>query len=108
MGSAPQGRRERPARHAPFSPKGLALVLAALAAAIACASTRADDGPLSPAESATRFVVHDDLAFDQVLAEPAVKQPVSLSFDERGRMWVVQYIQYPHPAGLTIVSRDRF
>ena len=34
---------------------------------------------------------------EQVLAEPVVRQPVSLSFDERGRIWVVQYLQYPDP-----------
>jgi putative membrane-bound dehydrogenase-like protein len=68
----------------------------------------ADDAPLSPAEAATRFVIHEDLELDQVLAEPTVRQPVSLNFDERGRMWVVQYIQYPHPAGLKMLSHDRF
>jgi putative heme-binding domain-containing protein len=63
---------------------------------------------LAPAESAKSFKVADDLRFDQVLAEPIVKQPLSLSFDERGRLWVVQYIQYPHPAGLKVMSRDIF
>ena len=63
---------------------------------------------LSPADAAKTFKVADDLRFDQVLAEPIVKQPLSLSFDERGRLWVVQYIQYPHPAGIKILSRDNF
>jgi putative heme-binding domain-containing protein len=63
---------------------------------------------LSPAEAAKTFKTPADLAFDQVLAEPLVRQPVSLSFDERGRLWVVQYIQYPHPAGLKVLSRDIF
>src|SRR5690349_4933857 len=47
-----------------------------------------------------------DLAIDRVLQEPVVAQPVFLNFDERGRMWVVQYLQYPHPAGLTVVAHD--
>ncbi len=63
---------------------------------------------LAPADAAKSFKVADDLRFDQVLAEPIVKQPLSLSFDERGRLWVVQYIQYPHPAGLKVLSRDIF
>src|SRR5882672_11374149 len=63
---------------------------------------------LSPADAAKSFKVAEDLRFDQVLAEPIVKQPLSLSFDERGRLWVVQYIQYPHPAGLKVMSRDIF
>lgn len=63
---------------------------------------------LSPAESARSFKVAADLRFDQVLSEPTVRQPLSMSFDERGRLWLVQYIQYPHPAGLKILSRDIF
>lgn len=65
-------------------------------------------GKLMPADAAKTFKTPNDLAFDQVLAEPTVRQPVSLSFDERGRLWVVQYIQYPHPAGLKVLSRDMF
>ena len=61
---------------------------------------------LSPAESITRFQVADDLEWEQVLAEPLIAQPVFLNFDERGRMWVVEYRQYPSPAGLKMVSRD--
>jgi putative membrane-bound dehydrogenase-like protein len=47
-----------------------------------------------------------DLTIDLVAQEPAVAQPVFLNFDERGRMWVVQYLQYPDPAGLTALSHD--
>lgn len=63
---------------------------------------------LPPAESARTFTVPDDLEMELVLAEPVVTQPVFLNFDERGRMWVVQYLQYPAPAGLKAVSRDNF
>ena len=47
------------------------------------------------------------MAIDLLLAEPVVQQPLHLSFDDRGRLWVVQYIQYPDPAGLREVSRDK-
>src|SRR5947209_16758876 len=69
---------------------------------------KAPPAKLSPAEAAKSFKVADDLRFDQVLAEPIVKQPLGMSFDERGRLWVCQYLQYPHPAGLKIMSRDMF
>jgi putative heme-binding domain-containing protein len=62
--------------------------------------------PLHPAEALASFRVPDDLRLDLVLAEPIVRQPVSMSFDERGRLWVVQYLQYPNPAGLKMVSHD--
>jgi putative membrane-bound dehydrogenase-like protein len=65
-------------------------------------------GALSPADAANTFKVVDGLEFEQVLAEPIVAQPLQLNWDERGRMWVVQYLQYPNPAGLKMVSRDNF
>jgi putative heme-binding domain-containing protein len=64
--------------------------------------------PLSAAESLKRFKVADGLAVDLVAAEPVVRQPLYMTFDERGRMWVVQYIQYPFPAGLKVVSYDQY
>jgi len=64
--------------------------------------------PLSPAQAAKTFTVPDDLEIELVLAEPDVAQPVFLNFDERGRMWVVEYRQYPAPAGLKVVSHDNF
>jgi len=64
--------------------------------------------PLSPEESLQKFQVAEDLEVVQVLAEPIVAQPVFLNFDERGRMWVVEYRQYPEPAGLKVVSHDSF
>jgi putative membrane-bound dehydrogenase-like protein len=43
-----------------------------------------------------------------VCAEPQVRQPVAIDFDDRGRLWVLQYLQYPNPAGLKRVKVDRF
>jgi putative membrane-bound dehydrogenase-like protein len=47
-----------------------------------------------------------DLTVDLIAREPVVSQPVFLNFDERGRMWVVHYRQYPEPAGLKVMARD--
>jgi putative heme-binding domain-containing protein len=66
-----------------------------------------DAGPLSPAESRKRMKVPGDLAADLVLSDPTIGQPLHMSFDERGRMWLVQYLQYPNPAGLKPISRDQ-
>ncbi|MDR3635299.1 MAG: c-type cytochrome [Isosphaeraceae bacterium] len=62
----------------------------------------------APAEALKALQVPDDLRLDQVLAEPIVAQPIFANFDERGRMWVAQYLQYPFPAGLKILSEDKF
>ncbi len=67
-----------------------------------------DDGPLSPAESLARMKTPEDLTVDLVLAEPHIGQPLSMKWDSRGRLWVVNYLQYPNPAGLKMVSQDKF
>ena len=63
---------------------------------------------LPPAESARAFTVPDDLEIELLLSEPEIAQPLQITFDERGRMWVVEYRQYPEPAGLKQVSHDKF
>jgi putative membrane-bound dehydrogenase-like protein len=63
---------------------------------------------LAPEAALKRFEVADDLRLEQVLTEPVVRQPVFMNFDERGRLWVVQYLQYPDPAGVKILSRDNY
>ncbi len=68
---------------------------------------RGDRDALAPAEALARFTIADDLAVDLVLSEPEIAQPLFLSFDERDRLWVLEYRQYPDPAGLAVVSRDR-
>jgi hypothetical protein len=63
---------------------------------------------LSPAESLKKMRVADDLEVDLMLHEPLIAQPLSMTFDARGRLWVVQYRQYPYPAGLKMISRDKY
>ncbi|MDO8545695.1 MAG: c-type cytochrome [Opitutaceae bacterium] len=66
-------------------------------------------GPrLAPAESAAQLTVADDLKVELILAEPEIAQPFHFSFDERARLWVTHSRQYPYPAGLTMLSRDKY
>lgn len=62
--------------------------------------------PLSVADSLKTFTVAYGFAVETVLSEPQITQPLAIDFDERGRMWVVEYRQYPFPAGLKIVKYD--
>src|SRR5262249_19636794 len=62
----------------------------------------------SPEESLRHFTVRDGLQMEVVASEPVIRQPLNLHFDERGRLWVVQYIQYPFPAGLKVVKYDKY
>ncbi|MEO2045769.1 MAG: PVC-type heme-binding CxxCH protein, partial [Pirellulales bacterium] len=67
-----------------------------------------DDGPLSIDDSLAKIDVPIDLVAEFAVGEPHVRQPLSIKWDARGRLWVMQYLQYPEPAGLTMVSRDKF
>ena len=68
---------------------------------------QADDSqPTPPEEALKHFRFPNDMALDLLAAEPLIVQPVELNFDHRGRLWVVQYSQYPFPAGLKIVNYD--
>jgi putative membrane-bound dehydrogenase-like protein len=68
----------------------------------------AQDEPLSPQQSLDLFTVPDDLEVEVVLAEPTIAQPLFMNFDDRGRLWVMEYLQYPEPAGLTLLSKDQW
>ncbi|WP_373514718.1 c-type cytochrome [Persicitalea sp.] len=66
-----------------------------------------DTSQLTPPQKALAgFRYPDDLKLELVLAEPAIHQPLDISFDHRGRMWVVQYNQYPYPEGVKVTGVD--
>ncbi|MEM8952821.1 MAG: PVC-type heme-binding CxxCH protein [Verrucomicrobiota bacterium] len=70
--------------------------------------TLADGTPPMQAEEALEsFMVRDGFEMELVVSEPVVTQPLHLSFDRRGRLWVVQYRQYQFPAGLKVVRYDQ-
>ena len=59
-------------------------------------------------QSMAKMKVPEGFVLELVAAEPLVRQPVAIDFDDRGRLWVIQYLQYPNPNGLKRVSVDRF
>jgi putative membrane-bound dehydrogenase-like protein len=104
-GDDEQWAKETLAAITPFEKIGPAPKLSPFATVI---RRQAQDQPLSPQASHDLFKVPDDLAVDIVLTEPNISQPLFLNFDERGRMWVLNYLQYPEPAGLKLVSKDQW
>jgi putative membrane-bound dehydrogenase-like protein len=63
---------------------------------------------LRPNDSRASLEVTPDLVGELLLAEPQIAQPLTLDFDADGRLWVVEYRQYPYPAGINMISRDKF
>jgi putative membrane-bound dehydrogenase-like protein len=79
----------------------------ALFASFLAALTAAAQG-FSPEEAVKRMKVPEGFRVKLVAGEPMIRQPVTMSFDDRDRLWVVQYLQYPNPAGLKPVKVDQY
>src|SRR5882762_8121790 len=71
------------------------MLLAALLVAL-----HADGQGYSPDVATRHMTVPPDLQVQLIASEPTIAQPVCIEFDDQGRLWVVQYIQYPNPRGL--------
>ncbi|HVL15981.1 MAG TPA: PVC-type heme-binding CxxCH protein, partial [Gemmata sp.] len=84
--------------------KRLALAFSLL---LALASGAAGEG-LTPDAAVKAMKLPPDFSVRCVASEPMIRQPVSISFDSRGRMWVLQYLQYPNYAGLKPVKQDQY
>ncbi|MGE3316820.1 MAG: PVC-type heme-binding CxxCH protein, partial [Planctomycetaceae bacterium] len=91
----------------------LSLCLLALVATPVCAQEvelpHGQDTPpgpaLSPAEAIAKMKVPDGFAVELVASEPDIVNPVAMTFDERGRIWVTESFEYPRmSAGL---GKDR-
>lgn len=62
---------------------------------------------LSPAEAQKHFVVDPGFEMRLFAAEPDIINPVAMSWDERGRLWVIELFQYPEKAAPGTRGKDR-
>lgn len=69
--------------------------------------------PRTPAEERATFQLAGGLRVELVAAEPQVVDPVAMAFDEHGRLWVCEMIDYPYderdgqpPRGRVRLLRD--
>src|SRR5215831_17878682 len=51
--------------------------------------------PLSPAEAIKKMQVPDGFSVELVAAEPDIVNPVAMTFDERGGIWITESLEYP-------------
>jgi len=54
-----------------------------------------DSPPLSPADSFKLIRLRPGYEAELVAAEPLLESPVALDWDEHGRLWVVEMVDYP-------------
>src|SRR6516225_3930264 len=85
-------------------PTRLISIVVAVSAATTCLFSQG----FSPDDAVKRMKVADGLQVSLVACEPMIRQPVTMSFDDQGRIWAIQYLQYPNPAGLKAVKVDEF
>ena len=76
-------------------------------AALLVASVALGQG-YAPEEAAGKMTLPEGFRAVLFASEPVIRQPVCIEFDDRGRLWCVQYLQYPKPAGLKPVKVDRW
>ncbi|MSU36063.1 MAG: c-type cytochrome [Pedosphaera sp.] len=76
--------------------------------ALFCAPFIGNAQGFSPDEAPGHMTLSSGLQVQRVAGEPMIAQPVCIEFDDRGRLWVVQYLQYPNPAGLKRSVVDRW
>ncbi len=62
---------------------------------------------LAPAEAQKRFVVPEGFEVRLFASEPDVVNPVAMTWDDRGRLWVVELYEYPLGAAEGTKPRDR-
>jgi putative membrane-bound dehydrogenase-like protein len=74
------------------------LVAATLCSTTAATGVQLDQNrPLSPDEALGSFALEPGYRIELVAAEPLIKSPVAMAFDERGRLYVVENRGYPDP-----------
>jgi putative heme-binding domain-containing protein len=90
---------------------GLTLLLLASTACVMFAAAPHDDvvphrqdippnEPFSAEEALERMIVPEGFHVELVASEPDVVNPVAMAFDDRGRIWVTESVEYPRkPAG---------
>jgi len=63
--------------------------------------------PLEPAESARHMVVPKGFEPKLFAAEPEISKPICMSWDHRGRLWIVETTDYPNVKTADNKGRDR-
>lgn len=81
------------------------MVLGGLASAAQVGKYHTAMEPLAPDEAARTMVVPEGFKVTLFAGEPDVRQPIAMSTDDRGRIWVAEAYQYPNHG--TAAGKDR-
>ncbi len=59
------------------------------------AQTEVPGPPVSPAEAMKKMTLPPGFTVELVAAEPNLVNPVAMTFDEKGRIWITESLEYP-------------
>src|SRR6185503_20511632 len=54
--------------------------------------------PYTPQEALAKITVPDGFKVELVASEPDIVNPIAMAFDDRGRIWITESIEYPRKA----------
>src|SRR5688572_13774742 len=85
------------------------LLMSVLLLVCGCTRKSPEEIPRSPADSLKSMRLSEDFQVELFAAEPEVMSPVEMVFDEDGRIYVAEMLDYPEdpPAGKPARSRIR-
>lgn len=63
-------------------------------------------GPREPADEARAFHLPPGFEAQLVAREPEIHKPINIAFDDKGRLWVTDTVEYPFPAPQGQPTRD--
>jgi putative membrane-bound dehydrogenase-like protein len=63
--------------------------------------------PLSPDQSMAHMALDPEFEVQLFAAEPLIANPIDLTWDERGRLWVLETLDYPNDFAENRVGNDR-
>ncbi|MBI3461707.1 MAG: c-type cytochrome [Planctomycetes bacterium] len=63
--------------------------------------------PLSPEESLKHYVMPEGFRLELFAAEPQIGKPICMNWDERGRLWIAETVDYPNEKRPDAEGRDR-
>jgi putative membrane-bound dehydrogenase-like protein len=62
--------------------------------------------PKSPEDEGKSFKLPPGFVAELVAAEPDIHKPLNMNFDDKGRLWVTDTVEYPFPAADGAKTRD--
>src|SRR5579875_1716522 len=67
---------------------------------------RPPNEPRAPAEATRRMTVPAGFTVELIASEPEIVNPIAMTFDDKGRLWVTESLEYPRLVG-SGPGRDR-